>query len=84
MDLTPIEKLIMERFEEKCRVVGGVRAGYMLRRESISYFQDQHPELDYGEGLESLVERQLLKVNEGGNLFYLSEIGAELLGAEAG
>ena len=82
MELSPIEKVILERFYDKCRLAGGVRVGYMLRREAISYYHHEHPELDYDEGLSSLVERDLLKVNEGGNLFYLSAGGAEYLGAE--
>ena len=83
MELTPIENVILERFYEKCRLAGGVRPGYMLRRDAIAYYGHEHPELDYDEGLSSLVERNLLKVNEGGNLFYLSGTGAVHLGAEA-
>ncbi len=83
MELSAAERLIVERFGEKARIAGGPRPGYMLRKAAVLYVRDEHPHLDLEAALAGLVEKGLLKVNEGGNLYYLSAAGAELLGAPA-
>jgi len=76
MDLSKPEQLVLERFLEKCRMAGGSRAGYMLRKQAIVY---RHPEVDLDPALAGLVDKDLLKVNEGGQLFYLTAAGHDLL-----
>jgi hypothetical protein len=76
MDLSKPEQLILERFHEKCRMAGGPRAGYMLRKQAIVY---PHPEVDLEPALAGLVNKELLKVNEGGQLYYLTASGTDLL-----
>lgn len=80
MELTKVEQVILDRFAEKCRIAGGLRAGYMLREEAICYYKDESPELDFEQGLEQLVAKDLLKVNEGGGLYYLTAAGVAHLG----
>lgn len=79
MNLSASEKVIMDRFLEKSRIAGGARPGYMLRKASILYIQEEHPGVDFEDGLSSLLARDLLKANEGGNLYYLTASGAEVL-----
>ncbi len=81
MELSAAEKVIVERFGEKARIAGGVRAGYMLRKAAVLYVREDYPGLDLEAALAGLVEKGLLKVNEGGNLYYLTAAAAELLGA---
>lgn len=81
MDLSKPEHLVFERFHEKCRAAGGPRAGYMLRKRAIVY---RHPESDLEAALAALVEKELLKVNEGGELYYLTAAGNELLQSWSG
>lgn len=80
-DLSRVERVILDRFWEKCRIAGGVRAGYVLRRDAIHYIADDHPGLDFDEGLDSLEKRGLLKPNEERNFWFLAEPGAEVLTA---
>lgn len=81
MELTTAERAILDRFYEKCRMAGGVRTGYMLRKQAICYIQDDHPDLDLEEGLATLTEKGLLLSSESGDLYYLAEPGAEALTA---
>lgn len=76
MDLSQPERLVLERFHEKCRMAGGPRAGYMLRKQAIVY---RHPQVDLEPALAGLVGRELLKVSESGQLYYLTASGTELL-----
>lgn len=79
MDLSEVERVILDRFREKCRIAGGARAGYVLRRDAIRFVADEHPGLDFDQGLESLEERGLLKANEEKSLYFLAEPGVEAL-----
>ncbi len=79
MEHTEVEKLILERFFQKCRLAGGPRVGYMLRRRAICWVEDEHPNLDFGAGLDGLVEKGVLKRNDGGDRYFLSEEGVETL-----
>lgn len=81
MELTPAEQHVLGRFAEKCRIAGGPRVGFVLRKASICYYADEHPELDLEAGLGGLVEKGLLKVNEEGNLYFLTAAAAERLEA---
>ncbi len=83
MELTAAERAVLDRFAEKCRIAGGPRAGYLMRRRSIRYFQDRTPELDLDQGIAGLVEKGLLKQSEGGDLLFLSAAGVERLTAAA-
>lgn len=79
MELSPAETAVMQRFFEKARIAGGPRAGYMLRKQAITYHAERSPEVDFEAALAALVERDLLKVDEGGKLFYLTEAGVTAL-----
>ena len=79
MDLTPAEQHVLDRFAAKCRIAGGPRVGFVMRKESICYYRDEHPDLDLDGALSSLVEKDLIKVNEEGNLYFLTAAGAEWL-----
>ncbi len=81
MDMTNVEQVIMDRFFEKCRMAGGPRPGYVLRRQAVTRLQDDQPDLDFEAGLTALTEKGLLLSNEAGNLLYLSEAGSEALAA---
>lgn len=81
MDLTTVEQVIMERFYEKARMAGGPRTGYMLRKQAVTCLAEDHPDLDFEAGLESLAGKGLVLPNEAGNLVYLSEAGSEALAA---
>jgi hypothetical protein len=76
MELSKPEHQVFERFYEKCRAAGGPRAGYMLRKRAIVY---RYTESDLEAALVGLVEKELLKVNEAGELYYLTAAGTELL-----
>lgn len=79
MDLTQAEKVILDRFHDKCRIAGGLRVGYMLRERSIRYVEDDHPGLDFGGGLAALVDKGLLSHSEDRRFYYLTEAGVESL-----
>ena len=74
-------EIILDRFREKCRMAGGLRVGFVLRKDAILYLADEHPDVDFEAGLGQLVEDELLKVNESGDFYFLSATGAEKLGA---
>lgn len=75
--MTTADRVILERYRDKCHAAGGVRPGYVLRRDAILYVADRHPGVDLEGGLESLVEQELLKANEAGSFFFLTAAGAE-------
>ncbi len=76
-----VERRILDRYAEKSRLAGGARGGLMLRRDSVAYHAERHPDLDFDAGLSSLVEKGVLAPNEGGDRFALTEDGAGILGA---
>lgn len=71
---------ILERFAEKCRIAGGPKAGYMLRKESIQYGLDEQGTAATDEALAALVERGVLTPNEAGDRYFLTEAGVDELG----
>ena len=75
--MTTADRVILERYREKSLAAGGVRPGYVLRRDAILYIADRHPDLDLESGLESLVDQDLLKANEEASFFFLTSSGAE-------
>jgi len=77
MSYSAEEQRVLDRFIEKTRIAGGPKAGYMMRRDSIAYGLDDPDRLRGA--LDSLVEKGLLKLNEGGDRFYLTADGAEQL-----
>ena len=83
MDLSTVERAVMERFYEKTHIAGGPRAGYVLRRQALAYGGDL--DFDLEAGLSALVERGLLTTGESGDYVYLTEQGVEsLAGVAAG
>ncbi len=80
MELTPSERAVLDRYAEKCHLAGGPRVGYVLRERAIRYHEGEHPELDFDAALTGLVEKDLLKAGEGGEFYFLTAAGAELLG----
>lgn len=79
MDLSQSEAAIMAHYYEKTRIAGGVKAGYLLRLESIRRLQNGDPQVDVDQGLSGLVEKDLLQPTEKGDRYYLTEAGAEYL-----
>ena len=71
------DQVILERYREKGLAAGGIRPGYVLRRDAILFIADRHPEVDLESGLDSLVEQELLKANEAGSFFFLTTAGVE-------
>lgn len=67
--------IILERFKSKGQIAGGARAGFVLRRDSILYVQDQHPSLDLAAGLDQMVAEDLLKANETKSHYFLTAEG---------
>lgn len=78
MQRSNAENVVMERFAEKTHMVGGARAGYMLRRAAVKVVDD--PELDIDGAVQALIERGLLAASENGEFLYLTEAGVEALG----
>ncbi|MDH3745852.1 MAG: hypothetical protein OES47_12200 [Acidobacteriota bacterium] len=81
--MTAGERIVLDRFLEKTRIAGGARTGYVLRKAAILFVGGDHPGVDLEAALTRLVERDLLKVNDSGNFYFLTAAGAEQLGAEA-
>lgn len=84
MSYSEAESKVLARFVEKCRIAGGPKAGYNLRRQAIAYGLAGEAESETSEGLESLVSRGLLASNEAGDRFILTEAGVEALVAANG
>lgn len=78
MELSQAERIILDRFEEKCRMAGGPRVGFVLRKEAIRAVAGN----DVDAGLSGLVEKGLLLPNEEGSFYFLSQQGVEALQAE--
>jgi hypothetical protein len=81
MELSSVEKVILNRFHEKTRIAGGARTGYMLRKQAVCVLAGDYPDLDFEAGLGTLAEKGLLIASESGELYYLSEEGAEAVSA---
>ena len=77
--MSTADRVILERYHQKCRAAGGPRAGYVLRRDAILYVADQHPDLDLESGLGALVDEELLKASEDGSFYFLTAAGVEKL-----
>ncbi len=74
------QNIILDRYAEKCRLAGGPRVGYVLRKEAILYFAEDHPDLDLEAGLEALVENGMVKSSESGEFYFLTAAGVEKIG----
>lgn len=74
---------VLERFAEKCRIAGGAKPGYMLRKESIQYGLEDAALAATEEALAALVERGVLVANDAGDRYFLTEAGVEELGISA-
>jgi hypothetical protein len=79
MKATNAEEVVLERLRQKCHAAGGPRAGFVLRRASILYVQDQHPDLDLEAGISALLDSEFLKVSESGKFLFLTAEGAKRL-----
>ncbi len=77
------EEIVLQRFADKCRIAGGPKTGYMLRKESIQYGLDDELAAATEEALRDLVERGLLAPNESADRYFLTESGVEALGSTA-
>jgi len=75
MDLSKLDQVILARFQERTQRSGGVQPGYGMRFTALSYLLPSSADLK--KALDSLVERGVLKVNEAGTWYYLTESGAE-------
>lgn len=72
--------IILDRYAEKCRLAGGPRVGYVLRKQAILYVAEDHPDVDLEGGLAGLVEDGILKPSESGVFFFLTAAGAAKIG----
>ena len=75
MELSTTERAVLRRYEEKTRMAGGPRKGFVLRQDSIRYGEAD----DLAAGLDGLVEKGVLAASEDGRFFFLTEVGVELL-----
>lgn len=75
MDLSKVEQEILARYKERCHRAGGVSPGYGMRFTAIRYHQ--RSEAEVRSALNGMVERGLLKANEAGTWYFLTESGAE-------
>ena len=74
------QTIILRRYAEKCRLAGGPRVGYVLRKRAILHVADDHPGVDLEAGVEALLEEGLLKASESGNFLFLTAAGVEKIG----
>ncbi|MCP4200745.1 MAG: hypothetical protein GY769_02270 [bacterium] len=74
------QKIILDRYAERCRLAGGPRVGYVLRKQAILYVAEDHPGVDLEAGLAELVESGLVKASESGDFYFLTAVGAEKIG----
>ncbi len=72
---------VLVRFVEKCRLAGGPKAGYNLRRRSIEQGWRVSDAKAMDEGLADLVSQGILASNEAGDRYILTEQGVETLTA---
>ncbi len=72
--------IILDRYAEKCRLAGGARVGYVLRKQAILYVAEDHPGVDLEAGLASLVDEGMVKPSESGEFYFLTAAGAEKIG----
>ena len=72
--------IILDRYAEKCRLAGGPRIGYVLRKQAILHVSEEHPGVDLVAGLELLVEDGMLKSSESGDFYFLTAAGVERIG----
>ena len=79
MELSPAERAVLQRYQEKTRIAGGPRQGFVLRQDAIRYDEAERGAGDLGAGLDGLVEKGLLSASEDRRFFFLTESGAELL-----
>ena len=75
------EQVILARYREKCRMAGGLRTGFVLRRGAILYVQADHPQLDLEAGIGRLIDQGLLKASESAEFVFLTAAGVERLEA---
>ena len=79
MELSPAERFVLQRYQEKTRIAGGPRKGYVLRQEAIRYGEAERAPGDLGVGLDGLVEKGLLSSSEDRRFFFLTDSGVALL-----
>lgn len=74
------QKIILERYAEKCRIAGGLRVGFVLRRQAILYVAGDYPGVDLEAGLAALIEDGMIKSSDSGDFCFLTAAGAEKIG----
>lgn len=79
MAKTSCESLILNRFFEKCRIAGGPKAGYVLRKAAITYGIDRDRDSEFDGCLAELVDRGVLLSNEASTLYFLTAKGVDVL-----
>lgn len=72
--------IILDHYAEKCRLAGGPRVGYVLRKQSILRAADEDSGVDLERGLAGLVEAGLVKPSESGDFYFLTATGVEKIG----
>ena len=78
-----LQQQILSRFLERSRMAGGPRPGYLLRKRAIQTGVTLSDGGELDQALEALVGEGLLKRNESGTLYFLSEKGVEALQSAA-
>jgi len=74
------QKIILARYAEKCRLAGGPRVGYVLRKQAILYDADDYPGVDLEAGLAALIEDGMIRPSESGDFCFLTAAGVEKIG----
>jgi hypothetical protein len=74
------QKIILDRYAEKCRMAGGPRVGYVLRKQAILFAAEEHPGVDLVAGLDDLIDGGMLKSSESGEFYFLTAAGVEKIG----
>ena len=79
MELSAAERAVLQRYQDKTRIAGGPRKGFVMRQESIRYGEDAGEAGDLAEGLDGLLAKGVLSASEDRRFFFLTEAGVELL-----
>ncbi|MFQ5527587.1 MAG: hypothetical protein ACE5GX_15165 [Thermoanaerobaculia bacterium] len=73
-------QIILDRYAEKCRLAGGPRVGYVLRKQAILHVAEDFPGVNLEAGLDTLVEDGLVKASESGDFYFLTAAGVAKIG----
>ena len=82
MELSIAEQAVLRRYQEKTRMAGGPRKGFVLRQDAIRYAEAAGEAGELGAGIDGLVDKGVLAASEDRRFLFLTEAGAELLAGQ--